>query len=607
MHDPLGVRICVLFVGLGTVIRPATAQESASALDRARSLRHAGEPAQAEVLLREAATAHPSDPDIFLEWSRTLADLDREEEALRTAEKAVSLRPEDTESRLWLAQMYLRQSQPDSALEHLLLVLRERPQDLALRRQVAQVLVWLDRNEEAIPHLEAYVAAVPGDLESLKTLYQLYLWTYRSDEALSTLERVTTLDPSDREAALEYARRCVDLDRLPQAIATYERLRQRDPTDAEAVCALGTLYEWTDAPRKALDAYEACLALRPFDSGARERALALSLDLGHGRKARTHARVLGLSDAAYEESARRALLEQTGHGTALGVDFQWFNDRLGFDHVAVGPWGALGLGEEVTLGARYVFHWMRGHPDLNGNIPEVTRIGHEAGLFGEVRWHDRWTLDLSASVTHYNSPWTSFNARVEQRADLDRVSLSLFGERADNRTTVGAVLDGVIFNTGGASVYWNPWRELFFFLLVEGTYVNPDKNVRFYGWGSAGYVFLDMPRLEVSYTYSIEHFRDHMEGGAVRSYFNPKAYQTHGPFVSFQHPVTSWFLYGLDLRLWHAVRDDALLATYGVTIGLRPGDRHSLDLAFRRTDTLVGTADALYQENILSASYVFEF
>lgn len=608
MHDSLGMTFLALAVVAGATVSPAAGQEDApSALERARALRSAGDPAQAEALLREAAAADPSDAAVFLEWSQALADLDREEEALRAGERAVALRPDDGDARIWLAELYLRREQPDSALEHYLVVARDRPQDLALRRRVAQVLVWLDRNEEAIPHLEAYVAAVPGDLEGLKTLARLYLWTDRADEALATLARVVAADPSDREAALELARRYVDLDRFSKAIDVYERLRERDPSDADAVCALGTLYDWTDAPRKALAAHEACLALRPFDAQARERALALSLDLGHERQARAHARVLGLSGAAYDEAARRALLEQARHGTALGVDFRWFNDRLGFDHVAVGPWGSVGLGEDVTLGARYRVHWLRGHPDLDRKRPEVARIGHEAGLFGEVRVAPGWTLDVSAWVTHYDSPWTSFNARVEQRADFDRVSLSVFGERADHLATAGAVDERVVLNTGGLTLYWNPWRGLFFDLVAKGSYLNPDGNARFFGWGAAGYVLLDMPRLDASYTYSIEHFRDHREGGAIRSYFNPRAYQTHGPSASFRHPVTMWFLYGFDLRLWHAVRDDALLATVGALVGFRPGDRHSLDLAYRRTETLVGTTATLYQENVLTASYVFEF
>ncbi len=609
MHASMGVRSCALLLLAGATVPAALAQES-GVVDRARAAREAGEVGQAEALLRQAASENPSDFEVLLEWSRALADLGREEEALRACERAMALRPEDLEARLWLAELYLRREQPDSALEHYLVVLAQRPQDLALRRRVAEVLVWLDRNHEAIPHLEAYLAAVPGDLEGRKALARLYLWTDQAEKAIETLERIVALDPSDRETALDLAQRYVEADRLGQAVLVYERLRERDPADADATCALGTLYEWTDAPRKALEAYEDCLALRPFDSGARERALALSLDLGHIRAAREHARVLGLSGATWDEATRQALLLSAGHGSALGVDFLWFNDRLGFDHVAVGPWGSLGLGKDVTVGARYRFHWLRGHPDLDGNLPERTLFGHEAGLFGEVKVADGWTLDLSAWVTHYDSPWTSFNARVEQRADFDRVSLSLFGERADHLTTVGAVLDGVVLNTGGLTAYWNPWRGLFLDGVVEASYVEDSRhgdNVRLYGWGAAGYTVLDMPRLDVSYTYSIEHFTDHREGGAIRSYFNPRAYQTHGPSAGFRHPVTMWFLYGLDLRLWHAVRDDALLVTYGALLRFRLGDRHSLDLVYHRTDTLVGTAGALYQENVLTASYVFEF
>jgi len=615
MHRPLGVEgvaiagaFSLVFVTAGPGARAQDAAGSPEDLaQQVERLLEAGAVEQAEAILREAVEKDPQDARLMRLWSRVLAEQGRDPEALRACERAVSLDPADPESRLWLAELYLRAEQPDSALEHYRIVEQARPNDPALKRQIAQILVWLDRNEEAIPYLEAYLAMVPAEVETLKTLYRLYLWTDQPDKALAMLEQVVERDPADRDANLELAQRYLDRDRVPDAIRVYQRMLQRNPVDAEAACALGTLYEWTDAARKALEAYERCLELRPFQEEARARALALSVELGRAREARTHARVLGVAGPAYDEAARRALLEDAGLGTALGVDFLWFNDRLGLHHIAVGPWGSYGLGDSVTVGARYRYHWLRGHPDLDGSLPAATVMGHEAGLFAEFKVHDQWTLDVSAAVTRYDSGWTSFNARAEQRADFDRLSLSFFLERADNLTTTGAVLDRVVFNTGGASLFVNPWRGLFVDLAAEGSYLNPDGNVRVYGWGAVGYRFLEMPHLEASYTYSIEHYRDNEEAGRVRSYFNPRAYQTHGPSASFRHPVTRWFLYGLDLRLWHAVRDDALLVTYGALLRFLPGVRHRLDLSYHRTDTLVGTGGGLYQENVLTASYGFEF
>lgn len=601
MYRALAVEVFCAFLFL------AASQAQGQGLEEAKRLQAKGDLQGAEALLKGLVEANPTDAEALVEWSRVLAELGQEEEALRACERATQLRPEDDEVRLWLAELYLRQNQPDSALEHYLLVLKRRPHSIALRKRVAEVLTWLDRNEEAVGHLEAYVAAVPTDVESLKALYRLYLWTDREEKAFEVLERVLELDPTDKTLKLEYARRCEDFGWLEKAIKAYEDLAKVDPSEPEAPCALGRLYEWTASPKKALKNYERCLALRPFDVEARERALSLSLDLGEARKAREHASVLAASGVAHEELTRRALLLEAGHKTSLGVDFSWFNDRLGFDHISLGPSGGFALGEAISVGARYRFHWLKGHPDLAGTQPEVEFRGHEIGAFSEIMLKEPWLLELAAWVTHYEGTWTSVGARVEQKADFDRVSLSIFAERADHLATAGAVQDKVVFNTGGTSVFWSVWRGLFLDTLFEVSYVNPDGNVRWYGWGALGYTILEMPRLAASYTYTLEHFRDNDTNGHVRKYFNPRAYQTHGPALTFRHPVTTWFFYGVDLRLWHAVRDDALLLTYGFPLGFRVARRHFIDLSYTRTDTLIGSTTTLYSENVLTFSYVFEF
>lgn len=605
MRSEVGLASLLLGLSPFFLTRVGQAQEVTEVVEEARELADQGRLEEAEALLRKAAESGLSDPDLLLAWSKVLSEMDREEEALRICERALSLRPSDDEAREWLAELYLRNGQPDSALEHLLILASRHPKDLILKRKIAEVLTYLDRNEEALSFLEAYIAAVPTDLEALKLLYKLYLWTDRPQDATKILERIVGADPSDIQALRDLAIRYEEEERLQEAISLYQRLALVG--DEEAICALPRLYEWTDQPRRALEAYEACLKVRPFDMASRGRALELAMDLGEGLRVLKHAKFLEAAGAQlYTESLRRSLLLSGSYGNALGLEVFWFHDRLGFHHLTVSPWGSKAFSDALTVGARYKYHLLQGHPDLDGNQPERTVHGHEATLFLDFTL-SRWVADLSVSATRYSTTWTSINAHGEARRDFDLVALKIYGERQDNLTTVGAVLDKVVMNTLGLGLYLTPWRGLFLDLSGEYSYMNPDNNQRLYGSFEAGYVIFELPRFEASYTYTVEHFTDNRDSGAIRSYFNPRAYQTHGPALMFRHPLTTWFMYGLNARLWHAVKDDALLITYGVSLRFRWAARHDGGVSYHRTDTIVGTAWSPYQDNALTCSYVFEF
>ncbi|NOZ00825.1 MAG: hypothetical protein GXP54_02920, partial [Deltaproteobacteria bacterium] len=170
-----------------------------------------------------------------------------------------------------------------------------------------------------------------------------------------------------------------------------------------------------------------------------------------------------------------------------------------------------------------------------------------------------------------------------------------------------AIADKVVANTAGLELYIVPIEKLFISLSGEYSWLNSaarlNDNNRIFGEAAIGYVIFDLPRLEATYTYSIEHFTDR----SSRNYFNPAHYQTHGPGLVFRHPVTTWFIYGLDLHLMHAVNDSSLLLTYGANIGFHPGGSHHFTISYLRTDTIYGTTSSLFSENVLRAAYTYEF
>jgi tetratricopeptide (TPR) repeat protein len=587
---------------------PAPPPTPAEVVAKAHALRDDGRPAEAETVLRAALEAAPEDVPLLAELGEALSDQGRDDEAIQSYEKIVSVDPDAVGPRLRLADLYLYTDRPDAALEHYLQVQAARPGDPALRRKVADILLSMDRTADAVPHLVAYLDAVPGDIEARRTLYKAYLWTDQTAQAIETLKTIVDTHPEDLDASRELAERYVDQSDEASAIALYERILEARPDDAVSRRALGELYEWNDAPSKALDQYEAFLQTTPYDSEIRGRAMQLAVDLGLGGRAKRHAEVLGMADPRSRDLARDLMLVDTGFGTSLAAEYWFFSDSDDFFHHAVGPRFRYGFGDEYGVGAKYTFHWLNG-PDA-GASPVI--MGHQGELFADARLPWDILLEGAVAVTWYDTNWTSINALLSLTKDFADGSIRLFGERIDWLTTAGDVRNEVVGNGAGLELGWEFWYPLFVTVGGEYTYLQSPSlggNHRGLVEGGFGVIAYPNPRIEVAYQYNIEMY-DRTD--PTFSYFARDHYQSHGPMASIRHPVTHWFLYGADLHLWHVVEDSTsthptLLLTYGAELVFRPGVQHLIRAAYHRTDTLSGFASSVYRENVLTASYTFEF
>jgi len=618
--------LCLLFIL--SAASPGLAQDTGASgppdnpetiVSKAHALRDQGKADEAEALLKEADERQPDNPLILGELAEAINDQERTAEALHLYERIVALDQEDIGARLRLADFYLWTGQQEKALGHYLAVHEKRPHDPSLQLKVANILIAMDRTEEALPYLESYNSAVPGDIAGMKTLYQAYLWTEKPDKACTVLEKMVELDPDDMHLTREIAMRYLESSQELKAISKYETIVEKQPTDLKARSTLAQLYEWNDMPIEALEQYELYLEMEPSDQKIRARALEISMDLGYGNKARTHAGTLGASDPRYDKLARRALLLEQGVGSALGTEYMWFSHSQGFDHHAWGLWGSLGVNSEVTLGAFYKFHYFRGPESLNSPGQKETIYGHQPGLFGTFKMPRQWTLrfDLSMNKYHGYTSWSSWvNARLELKRDFGVVALLLYGERSDKRSWLGSITDQIVGNTGGMELYITPVERFFIGLSGEYTWLNSkhvlNENHCIYGEANVGYVIFELPRFVASYTYNIEHYTGNSPNftyldGTGRKYYHPNASHTHGPGLVLRHPVSTWFLYGLDLYLRHLVNDDSLSLTYGANVEFHPGKRHHLSLSYLRTDTVYGTTSTAYKQNVLIATYTFEF
>ncbi|MBM4394512.1 MAG: tetratricopeptide repeat protein [Deltaproteobacteria bacterium] len=568
-------------------------------VSRAAALRDEARPQEAEALLRPVAEARPDDPRVLAALAEAVADQDRSEEAARLYERVVRILPEDEAARTRLAVLLTYAGRLDDALARYRELLAARPADPTLNLAVAEVLLDLDRGPESIPHFEAYLAAVPGDADVLRHLYHVHLWAGHKDRALAVLDRLA--ERLDADMLAELGGRYEELGHGREAMATWERVLAANPKNLAALKALGRLNEWADDPEEALDHYERYLESAPGDREVLERAATLSLWLGLGRAARGYVRRMGVPGEVYKDLRLDAAFAEPGPaGSEVGVHYDWRTNNQDFSHHRAGPTGAFGIGRRMSLGALYRFHRLSG-PDTAGADRLV--LGHEGGVFAESLLPAAVGLDGGVSVTGYDTGWTSVNGYLQLGRAFGPVSLELRGERRDLLSTVGDVRREVVANGAILRLYTEPWWRLFASAALE-YHRYSDANDRIASEATVGIIALDRPRIEAAYVWSLEHFTDTAPG---RSYFNPSQYHAHGALARIRHVATTWFRWDADVRLWHAVRDETLMLTYGAGVAFRIAWRHLLRAGFHRTDTLVGTTSSLYNENLLSAGYVFEF
>ncbi len=580
---------------------------AAQSITQARTLRDAGQPAQAEALLRPYLAITPVDADIHAELAEALSDQSRDAEAVAQWEEVVRVRPEDAAARLRLADLYVGMDQADSALEHYQAVLQRRPDDPALRRRVGLLLMDMDRGAEAIPHLEAYAALVPADDEVQRALEKLYTWNDRPDDARRVLEGRVRLHPDDVDATRELAERYVDKGDEAKAMTLYERVVKARPDDLAARRALGELYEWNNAPRKALEQYETCLAAQPYDAEIRARALSLSTDLGLGPRARVHGYLLRSSDSRFRDLARESVLADTGFGSWAGVQYTFFQEKGRLEFHGVGPRAAYEAKDWATVGAWYQFRHLSG-PTSDADTTRRTAMGHAFGVFANLALPREVQLSIGGSFAHYDTGFDSGNGYLTLSRDFGPLAVTFQAERADLMTSVGDVRSKAVANTFTLGFDSEPVTRLL--LHASGSFgIYSDWNQRLASSLGAGVRVLDLPRIELWYEYDYEHFRYPSAKYPRVTYFAPDSYHMHGPLATLTHPVATWFAYGLSLHLWHVygTGDNALMLQYGANVTFRPGLHHMIQASYQRGDEVWGSVAARYQDNLLLFTYAYEF
>ena len=189
---------------------------------------------QALEAYRSAVRADPQNPVRYLDYTRLLMDLDRNDEAMKVVEgaipnttdayaldvrlgvlrtrqgrleearaafnQAIDLHPEIVLGYVALAQSFMQQGSDDEALQPLLRARAALPPDSALEYYVGLVSLRLDHYADAEDALKNSIRLLPDVVESHYQLGKLYVETNRLPDAQSEFEQVLALAPANSNA-----------------------------------------------------------------------------------------------------------------------------------------------------------------------------------------------------------------------------------------------------------------------------------------------------------------------------------------------------------------------------------------------------------------------
>jgi tetratricopeptide (TPR) repeat protein len=224
---------------------------------------------QALEAYKSAVRDDPQNPDRYLDYTRLLMDLDRNDEAMNVVEQAIptaqdayaldirlgvlcikqgrfdeartalnqaiQLHPEIVVGYVALAQSYMQQGSNDKALEPLLKARGTLPSDAALEYYVGLVSLCLGHYTDAEAALKNSARLRPEVVESHYQLGKLYFETNRLHDAQSEFERVIALAPGNSNAHYQLSKiyaRLGDTQKAAEMATETKRLMQTQRKNA---------------------------------------------------------------------------------------------------------------------------------------------------------------------------------------------------------------------------------------------------------------------------------------------------------------------------------------------------------------------------------------
>lgn len=285
--------------------------------------------------------AHPNDPDLLTVHAAALQQKKRPDEALKEAQRALALDPNNeaaislvagleirggqaqqatslveaaikrlpasTDLRLLLTQVYLDSGNLAAAEREVLELTRLQPGNSAFRLQLGTLYARSDRLDDAERTLRDAVAAFPKDSEVKRYLAD-FLWVRRSHAASEAeLRKMVSADPSDPEVRFILAGLYEREDDASKAAAQYRSVIDSEGWNAAGVTArerLAAMYAARNDTEAADRAIKEILAHNPRDNEALSLRAGAELSQGKAKAA-----IADLRDVLRDQPNSGPLLE----------------------------------------------------------------------------------------------------------------------------------------------------------------------------------------------------------------------------------------------------------------------------------------------------------
>ncbi len=225
--------------------------------------------AQAAVELIGKATAiNRKHPAAHLHMGNALLELQRNDEALASYERALKLKPDYAEALGNRGNVLLILKRADEALACHERALKLTPGDHELYNNRGNALQDLNRPEEAMASYQRALALQPDYAEALSNYGNALLTLKRYDEALVTLDHAIALRPDFHQALFNRGNALLGLKRYADALASYDRAIALSPEFQQAIYNRGNALKELGQYDDALASFERAVAINPDDHEA---------------------------------------------------------------------------------------------------------------------------------------------------------------------------------------------------------------------------------------------------------------------------------------------------------------------------------------------------
>jgi len=208
---------------------------------------------KAEELLRQYIDHYPSDPVGYFELSSILANKKNMDEALKYAQKALSLEPSNLWYQQYLAELYRQQGAYKDAINLYEKIIVEHPENLDNFYQLAALYLMSERYLEAIAVYNkiADKAGISEDIAEQKE--KIFLHLNDSKSAQAELEKLVNSDPQNTKYWSILAEFFMSNGMPEKAADIYNKIQEIDPRNPYIHMSLADYYRKTGNKEKAFE------------------------------------------------------------------------------------------------------------------------------------------------------------------------------------------------------------------------------------------------------------------------------------------------------------------------------------------------------------------